>query len=159
MLGLQLLFPILSQYARSLILLFACCLPYVKFLIPHSNGQEELLMSACFFAANLSLELLCKQVDFEYVKAAAELAKQAGVPQFSLLTAQGAKANVWAPYASLFHGLLYMQTKGRAEEAVKAQVRFDLRTLSLVKKGQGTVHVKVLTDLNLFSATADSIQI
>ena len=115
--------------------------------------------AACFFAANLTLELLCKQVDFEYVKAAAELAKQAGVPQFSLLTAQGAKANVWAPYASPFHGLLYMQTKGRAEEAVKAQVRFDLRTLSIVKKGQGTVHVKVLTDVNLCFAAAESIQV
>jgi oxidoreductase len=54
-----------------------------------------------------------KKVDYEYVAKSAELAKKANVPHFSLVTAQGANANVWASDMKLFHGLLYTQTKGR----------------------------------------------
>lgn len=62
-----------------------------------------------------------KQVDFEYVAAAARAAKAAGIPHFSLISAQGANPRVWASDLRPFHGLLYTRTKGDAEEAVKAQ--------------------------------------
>jgi hypothetical protein len=64
---------------------------------------------------------LC-QVDLGYVQEAAKLAKEAGVPHFSLMTARGANSKAWASDFSLFHGLLYMKTKGQAEEFVEAQV-------------------------------------
>jgi oxidoreductase len=53
-----------------------------------------------------------KRVDHEYVARSAELARQAGVPHFSLVTAAGANANLWASDLKLFHGLLYSKTKG-----------------------------------------------
>lgn len=61
------------------------------------------------------------KVDYEYVKASAEAAKAAGCSHFSLVTAQGSNANLWANNWGMFHMLLYPQTKGRAEEAVKQQ--------------------------------------
>jgi len=61
------------------------------------------------------------RVDLGYVKEAAKLAKEAGVPHFSLLTAQGANPRAWASNFILLHGLLYLNTKGQAEEFVKAQ--------------------------------------
>lgn len=60
-----------------------------------------------------------RKVDLHYVEAAARAAAAGGVPHFSLVSAQGAKAGVWASDWKPFHGLLYMQTKGKAEEAVK----------------------------------------
>ena len=68
------------------------------------------------------LVCICAQVDLTYVEETAKLAKAAGVPRFSLLTAQGASPNIWGPTIKPLHSLLYAQTKGRAEEAVKAQV-------------------------------------
>jgi len=65
-------------------------------------------------------------VDLGYVKEAAKLAKEAGVPHFSLLTAQGANPRAWASNFILLHGLLYLNTKGQAEEFVKAQVKVFL---------------------------------
>jgi oxidoreductase len=62
-----------------------------------------------------------KQVDFEYVAAAARAAKAADIPHFSLVSAQGANPRVWASDFKAFHGLLYAHTKGAAEEAVKGQ--------------------------------------
>eukprot|EP00386_Alphamonas_edax_P008131 GDKI01026759.1.p1 GENE.GDKI01026759.1~~GDKI01026759.1.p1 ORF type:complete len:251 (-),score=66.13 GDKI01026759.1:189-911(-) len=62
-----------------------------------------------------------KKVDFEYVKTAAELAKAGGARHFSLVSSKGANASVPASDLGLFHGLLYMKTKGLAEEAVKSQ--------------------------------------
>ncbi|KAK9839307.1 hypothetical protein WJX81_006888 [Elliptochloris bilobata] len=61
------------------------------------------------------------KVDLTYVAEAAKAAKAAGVRHFSLVTSKG--ASTWLP-ASHFvglHPLLYLHTKGRAEEAVKAQ--------------------------------------
>ncbi|KAL0032830.1 hypothetical protein WJX77_001609 [Trebouxia sp. C0004] len=62
-----------------------------------------------------------KKVDLHYVQLAAQAAKQAGVQHFSLCTVKGANANMWASSLSPFHALLYIKTKGQAEEAVKAQ--------------------------------------
>lgn len=62
-----------------------------------------------------------KKVDYEYVAAAARAAKAAGVPSFSLVSAQGANASLWASDLAPFHGLLYAKTKGLAEEVVKHQ--------------------------------------
>jgi oxidoreductase len=62
-----------------------------------------------------------RKVDLHYVEAAAKAAKAAGVPHFSLLTAQGANPNVCASDLAPLHPLLYTKTKGQAEEAVKAQ--------------------------------------
>lgn len=62
-----------------------------------------------------------RKVDVEYVEKAAKAAKAGGVPLFSLLTAQGANAKQWAPDWKPLHGLLYMRSKGLAEEAAKAQ--------------------------------------
>lgn len=62
-----------------------------------------------------------KKVDYEYVASSARAAKAAGVKHYSLVTAQGSSASVPACDLKLFHGLLYMKTKGRAEEAVKAE--------------------------------------
>lgn len=49
------------------------------------------------------------------------MAKAAGARHFSLVSAQGANPGVWACDLKPFHPLLYMRTKGKAEEAVKAQ--------------------------------------
>ncbi|KAL4451875.1 hypothetical protein ABPG75_007537 [Micractinium tetrahymenae] len=61
-----------------------------------------------------------KKVDLHYVEAAARAAAAAGVPHFSLVSAQGARAGLWASDLKPFHGLLYAKTKGLAEEAAKA---------------------------------------
>lgn len=53
------------------------------------------------------------KVDRDYVAAAARAARAGGVPHFSLLTSQGANANVWAPSWKIFHGLLYSKVKGQ----------------------------------------------
>lgn len=54
-----------------------------------------------------------KKVDFEYVAGGAQAAAAAGVRCFSLVSAQGANAGVWASDAAPFHALLYTQTKGK----------------------------------------------
>ena len=62
------------------------------------------------------------QVDLTYVEAAAKAAKAGGVRHFSLVTSKGASARLPAPHFAGLHPLLYLATKGRAEEAAKAQV-------------------------------------
>ena len=60
------------------------------------------------------------KVDHDYVRASAALAKHAGVPHFSLVTAQGARRGMrW--YARWLHPTWYMKTKGDAELSVLAQ--------------------------------------
>ena len=54
-----------------------------------------------------------RKVDLEYVKQAAQAAKQAGAQRFSLCSSKGANANVWASDLSLCHPLLYVKTKGQ----------------------------------------------
>lgn len=51
------------------------------------------------------------KVDHDYVLAAAKLAHSARVPHFSIVTAAGSNADSW---------FLYMQTKGKVENALKA---------------------------------------
>ena len=63
------------------------------------------------------------KVDHDYVLAAASLLKEAGCPEFHLLTSTGAKASSW---------LLYSSTKGKVEEAVKS-LAFD--KLSIYRPG------------------------
>jgi len=69
-----------------------------------------------------------KKVDLTYVASAAQVAKKSGVEQFSLVSATGANAGLWASDWKLFHGLLYSKTKGLAEEAVKKQ-EFSFTTI------------------------------
>ncbi|KAL4424870.1 hypothetical protein ABPG77_002093 [Micractinium sp. CCAP 211/92] len=79
-----------------------------------------------------------KKVDLHYVEAAAKAAAAAGVPHFSLVSAQGARAGLWASDLKPFHGLLYAKTKGLAEEAVKAS-GFAYATImrpGLLERGQ-----------------------
>jgi hypothetical protein len=45
-----------------------------------------------------------KKVDLDYVAATARAAKAAAVPAFALVSAQGAKAGVWASDFKIFHG-------------------------------------------------------
>ena len=79
----------------------------------------------CISAPQSSLAL---QVDLTYVEAAAKAAKAGGVRHFSLVTSKGASARLPAPRMAGLHPLLYLATKGRAEEAVKAQVQRGLAT-------------------------------
>nr|QKY15059.1 oxidoreductase HTATIP2 [Polytomella parva] len=69
-----------------------------------------------------------RKVDYDCVANSASAAKRAGVSHFSLVSSQGANANMYANDLSLFHSLLYVQTKGRAEEAVKAE-NFERTTI------------------------------
>jgi oxidoreductase len=79
-----------------------------------------------------------RKVDLHYVEAAARAAAACKVPHFGLVSAQGANAGVWASDWKLFHGLLYMKTKGQAEEAVKA-ARFPYASIlrpGLLERGE-----------------------
>ena len=59
-------------------------------------------------------------VDHDYVRTSAALAKHAGVPHFSLVTAQGARRGMkW--YARWLHPTWYAKTKGDAELSALAQ--------------------------------------
>eukprot|EP00884_Botryococcus_braunii_P022503 jgi/Botrbrau1/8937/Bobra.0148s0050.1 len=60
------------------------------------------------------------KVDLTYVSEAARLAKEAGVRHFSLVSSGGANAKMPASNLLPLHPLLYVRTKGQAEEAVKA---------------------------------------
>lgn len=51
-------------------------------------------------------------VDLDFVAAAAEAAKKAGVRYVGLVSAQGANANLWAGSWKPLHPLLYSKTKG-----------------------------------------------
>ena len=48
------------------------------------------------------------------------------------MSSQGASARVWANDWLPFHPLLYMRTKGRAEEAVKGQ---GFQAVTIVRPG------------------------
>lgn len=54
-----------------------------------------------------------RKVDLHYVEAAARAARAAAVPHFSLVSAQGARAGLWASDLKPLHGLLYAKTKGQ----------------------------------------------
>lgn len=62
-----------------------------------------------------------RRVDLTYVEKAARVAKQCGSRAFGLVSAQGARASTISSDMKPFHGLLYMKTKGMAEERVKDQ--------------------------------------
>lgn len=62
-----------------------------------------------------------RRVDLTYVESAAKVAKQCGSRVFGLVSAQGARASIMSSDMKLFHGLLYMKTKGMAEERVRDQ--------------------------------------
>lgn len=62
-----------------------------------------------------------KKVDYEWVAVSAKLAKEGGCHHYSLLTAKGSNAKLWSSDFILFGALLYLKTKGLAEEAVKSQ--------------------------------------
>ena len=59
-----------------------------------------------------------RKVDYDYVRDIAQVAKEVGVPQFCLVSSQGANASLPASDLKLFHGLLYAKTKGMAERTV-----------------------------------------
>jgi len=59
-----------------------------------------------------------RKVDRDYVRDAATAARQANVPHYSLVSAQGANASLPATDWKIMHGLLYSKTKGEAEQAV-----------------------------------------
>ena len=67
-----------------------------------------------------------------YVDAAAKAAKAGGVRHFSLVTSKGASAWLPASHFVGLHPLLYLSTKGRAEEAVKVQVQSGISVWGLV---------------------------
>ncbi len=54
-----------------------------------------------------------RKVDLHYVEATARAAKAARVPHFSLVSAVGANAKIWASDLKPFHGLLYTKIKGQ----------------------------------------------
>jgi len=62
-----------------------------------------------------------RKVDLYMVRDGAIACKKAHVNHFSLLTSQGANANIWANDWKITHGLLYLKTKGEAENAVIQQ--------------------------------------
>eukprot|EP00037_Helgoeca_nana_P016872 m.159157 g.159157 ORF g.159157 m.159157 type:complete len:259 (+) comp23728_c1_seq4:64-840(+) len=75
------------------------------------------------------------KVDRDYVIAAAEAARAAGIPRFLLLTAQGSGGvPTFLPRSvvSAIHPLLYTQTKYEAETAVKSQ---GFSTVSIFRPG------------------------
>ncbi|ETO35937.1 hypothetical protein RFI_01123 [Reticulomyxa filosa] len=69
-----------------------------------------------------------KKIDFDMVKDAAIASQKASlelffdfflhVPHFSLMTAQGANANVWANEWKIGHGLYYLKIKGLIENEI-----------------------------------------
>lgn len=58
-----------------------------------------------------------RKVDLDYVAASARAASAGGASHFSLVSAQGAKAGVWASDLKPFHGLLYMKVKGQVRSS------------------------------------------
>jgi len=62
-----------------------------------------------------------RKLEFFMVRDSAIACKKAHVNQFNLLTSQGANANLWASDWKIAHGLLYLKTKGEAENSVIEQ--------------------------------------
>ena len=69
-----------------------------------------------------------RKVDFGYNHTIAELCKAAAIPYYSLVSSEGADASSW---------FLYMKTKGRLEEAVKAMAfpRLTIYRPGLLNRG------------------------
>jgi oxidoreductase len=59
-----------------------------------------------------------RKVDFDMVRDAGIASKNAGIPHFSLMTSQGANANVWANEWKIGHGLYYLKIKGLIEKEI-----------------------------------------
>ena len=72
------------------------------------------------------------QVDLTYVEETAQLAKAAGVRHFSLVSSESANPNMPASNFLPLHPLLFMRTKGQAEEAVK---RCGFERVSIFRPG------------------------
>lgn len=66
------------------------------------------------------------KVEVTYSENAARMAKEAGIKHFSVVSAQGANANVWAIDA--IHPLLYMKSLGQKEQAALQQT-FERTTI------------------------------
>eukprot|EP01084_Bolivina_argentea_P221869 375674_1 len=59
-----------------------------------------------------------RKVDVHMVRDAAIASKKAGIRHFSLLTSASANANMWANNWKIFHGLLYLKSKGEIENEI-----------------------------------------
>ncbi|KAF4317187.1 hypothetical protein BBO99_00008743 [Phytophthora kernoviae] len=87
-----------------------------------------------------------RKVDLEYVTTFAELAKEAGVPYFGLLTASNANKDSW---------FLYPQTKGEVEENIK-HLGFERTSIfrpGLIDRGEKTRTVESIASYVLPSIT------
>jgi len=62
-----------------------------------------------------------RKIEFYMVRDSAIACKKANVNQYNILTSQGANANLWASDWKIAHGLLYLKTKGEAENVVIEQ--------------------------------------
>jgi hypothetical protein len=81
-------------------------------ITPRLNSHRPLPFPALFRPQTAGSAEAFKKVDHDYVAAGARLAKAAGVPHFSLVSAQGANHKCPANDFALFHALLYTRTKG-----------------------------------------------
>ncbi|KAL4166912.1 hypothetical protein KRP22_012399 [Phytophthora ramorum] len=91
-----------------------------------------------------------RKVDLEYVAKFAELAKDAGVPYFGLLTASNANKDSW---------FLYPQTKGEVEESIK-QLSFERTSIfrpGLINRGELARTVESIAGYLLPSVTTHAI--
>ncbi|KAL4139900.1 hypothetical protein PRNP1_015329 [Phytophthora ramorum] len=91
-----------------------------------------------------------RKVDLEYVAKFAELAKDAGVPYFGLLTASNANKDSW---------FLYPQTKGEVEESIK-QLSFERTSIfrpGLIDRGELARTVESIAGYLLPSVTTHAI--
>ena len=68
---------------------------------------------------NQACDNFIKQVDIGMVRDSAIASKKANISQFNLLTSSGANANMPANDWKMFHGLLYLKSKGEIENIVK----------------------------------------
>ncbi|ETI42057.1 hypothetical protein F441_12713 [Phytophthora nicotianae CJ01A1] len=91
-----------------------------------------------------------RKVDLEYVTKFAELAKDAGIPYFGLLTASNANKDSW---------FLYPQTKGEVEENVK-ELQFERTSIfrpGLINRGKLARTVESIAGYLLPSITTRAI--
>lgn len=82
-----------------------------------------------------------QKVDLEYVRAAAEAAKQAKVSHFSLISAQGANPRMWASNLSIAHSLLYIKTKGLVSGGCGAALRQWVNRSQVHMTGRASINV------------------
>jgi len=107
-----------------------------------------------------------RKVSLYMVRDGALAAKKSHVSHFSLVTSQGSNANVWANDWKISHGLLYIKTKGEAENSVIQQqfpqtsiFRPGLlnrpgsdRTMEKLLITANTLHVKTLAQAMIMDA-------